>query len=301
MLRTIVRQIVPKPVSNIVRKFYYESKLRKAKAAFKNAGTESAVLDKGILSQLHQQYKFDTYVSYDAESLLNRGLERFNEIKQMIGDDFASIRSCFEVGCGDGMVCSVFAGNGIQATALDFDDHMFDERAKQNGVTFLVADANSLPLPNEIFDLVFSYNSFEHIMEPERALSECLRVLKPGGYLYITFNPMYLAPKGFHAYKSTQVPFLQVLFDERTIKDFIKINHLPDITFSFTALNKRSVSDYRKMLQQFADRIVVKRYHEIPDYYGLELISRFPSCFRNHSNQIDDFIISGIDLLAKKK
>ncbi len=47
-----------------------------------------------------------------------------------------------------------------------------------------------LPFPSHSVDLVCSFNVFEHVADPDRVLAECIRVLKPGGYLYFNF-PSY--------------------------------------------------------------------------------------------------------------
>ena len=50
----------------------------------------------------------------------------------------------------------------------------------------------SLPFPDESFDIVYSANVLEHTEEPERVLMESLRVLRPGGWLHMEM-PNYLS------------------------------------------------------------------------------------------------------------
>ncbi len=45
----------------------------------------------------------------------------------------------------------------------------------------------ALIFPDETFDLVYSSNVLEHVQDPARVLSESVRVLKPGGYLFFTY------------------------------------------------------------------------------------------------------------------
>jgi SAM-dependent methyltransferase len=50
----------------------------------------------------------------------------------------------------------------------------------------------SLPFPDESFDIVYSANVLEHTADPERVLGEALRVLRPGGWLHMEM-PNYLS------------------------------------------------------------------------------------------------------------
>jgi ubiquinone/menaquinone biosynthesis C-methylase UbiE len=52
-------------------------------------------------------------------------------------------------------------------------------------VSFQTGDARALDLPDASFDLVVFHTVLCHIPEPERALREARRVLRPGGWLAI--------------------------------------------------------------------------------------------------------------------
>ena len=52
--------------------------------------------------------------------------------------------------------------------------------ARRN-VSFVVADATSMPWPDDAFDRVLNTCVIHHVSDPEQALEEIRRVLKPGG------------------------------------------------------------------------------------------------------------------------
>ncbi|RPI57433.1 MAG: class I SAM-dependent methyltransferase [Acidobacteria bacterium] len=57
---------------------------------------------------------------------------------------------------------------------------------RQEGVRFVCGDATRLEFDAQSFDAVTMFDVLEHIPDDGRAISEALRVLKPGGYLLIS-------------------------------------------------------------------------------------------------------------------
>jgi SAM-dependent methyltransferase len=84
-----------------------------------------------------------------------------------------------------------FAGGEVVAIDVEPSPAWCDEP----GLTFAVADAETLPFPDARFDLVHSKDSLHHMGSPERALAEYRRVLKQGGSALILeanrYNPLF--------------------------------------------------------------------------------------------------------------
>jgi SAM-dependent methyltransferase len=71
--------------------------------------------------------------------------------------------------------------------------------------TDVVADAHKLPFASESFDAVVTFNTFEHLINPEIAAGEIHRVLKPGGRLILHtafLQPVHEPP--YHFYNTTE-------------------------------------------------------------------------------------------------
>jgi SAM-dependent methyltransferase len=69
--------------------------------------------------------------------------------------------------------------------------------SNQNGI-LLKMDATDLRFPDRYFDTIFSISTFEHILDIEKALAEIKRVLKTGGYAFLSFEPIWSSPAGHH-------------------------------------------------------------------------------------------------------
>lgn len=57
-----------------------------------------------------------------------------------------------------------------------------------NAVEFYVADFHSLPFPDNSVDHVWSMEAFYYATQPQKALSEIRRILRPGGTFYCAVN-----------------------------------------------------------------------------------------------------------------
>lgn len=63
-----------------------------------------------------------------------------------------------------------------------------------------IADALALPFADETFELVLSQAVIEHVTDPQRYADEIVRVLRPGGLVYVEgafLQPVHQAPAHF--------------------------------------------------------------------------------------------------------
>jgi len=73
-------------------------------------------------------------------------------------------------------------------------------KAFSSACTLMNSDARKLPHKDESFSAIFSIAAFEHINDLDKALLEMYRVLKPGGYVYADFGPIWSSSVGHHVY-----------------------------------------------------------------------------------------------------
>jgi ubiquinone/menaquinone biosynthesis C-methylase UbiE len=97
-----------------------------------------------------------------------------------------------EIGCAAGILANALApyvreyvGIDVTPTAIQFA-RTLSRQLRQFNTRFIVADAHELPFPAASFDLLITTETYEHLIEPMRALREFHRVLRPGGHIVIT-------------------------------------------------------------------------------------------------------------------
>ena len=81
-----------------------------------------------------------------------------------------------ELGCGSGILKNLhpnWIGLDISSTAL--------KRASPSSV--VTCDVQNMPIRDEVIDAIISFNTLEHIQNPEMVLEECCRVLLSEGML----------------------------------------------------------------------------------------------------------------------
>lgn len=294
------KAILPESVFNKTKEFILNRKFQQAFHRWRASEEENEFLSEEVLYYLARNYKFESYYDYDAESLMKRGVERAEELFTYLPADHSDFVRFLELGCGDGMVSSALQKKGKEATAVDFSDSFFDERAKQAGVRLIKADAASMPFENGSFDVIFSYNAFEHFPDPGKVYNECVRLLRKGGYLVMIFQPIYYAPYGMHFYKHVPIPYSQFLFEESLLKKYIADNKLPEFNFE-TFLNKWSIDNFRDLWRKYDSDMLRIQYEEIKDYSALDLVINYPGCFKGKSNNFENFVIAGIHAVFVKK
>jgi ubiquinone/menaquinone biosynthesis C-methylase UbiE len=88
-----------------------------------------------------------------------------------------------EIGCGIGSIVVELARQGYDITGSDISHEAIAYGLKKYGdIKLEVQAAETLQYENETFDIVLSFDLFEHITQIDRHISEVFRVLRPGGY-----------------------------------------------------------------------------------------------------------------------
>jgi ubiquinone/menaquinone biosynthesis C-methylase UbiE len=131
--------------------------------------------------------------------MLPEGTDSYGELRyrlrclDKLGYRFRGDERVLDVGSGDGGVARLLRQRVGEVIAVDVEP---SERWRdRDGISFTVADAEQLPFGDGEFDVIHSKDSLHHMDDPERAIAEYRRVLKPGGAALIIeanrYNPIF--------------------------------------------------------------------------------------------------------------
>jgi SAM-dependent methyltransferase len=94
-----------------------------------------------------------------------------------------------DVGCGVGGPSRALAAFGCRVVAVDVLPAVIRaaaDRTEDGTVMFAAADAETLPLEDEVFDQVWCLGTLAHVRDPLRFAREAARVLRPAGVVVLT-------------------------------------------------------------------------------------------------------------------
>lgn len=295
-IRDLAKRIVPKPLLISGWQAFCRFRARKARAAFQQAGTTPEYLGQDVLARLQQYYtpvKWDYH--YDEESLRRRGHQRARQMLDLVREEQADLQHFLDLGAWDGMSCAALQQMGKRSVGIDIRAEGFEQAAAHSGVAFLQMDAAELGFTENSFDFAFSYNSFEHFPDPEAVLCEAIRVVRPGGFIYLEFGPLYWSEKGAHQFRAINVPYNQCLFSRETLEAYAAAEGLELMGFFW--MNEWSIDQYRTLWKKYEAQLERILYYETYNADHVDLIVRYPSCFKSKSDNFDDFLVAYIEVL----
>jgi len=95
-------------------------------------------------------------------------------------------RSLLDVGCGIGVFLDHAQKAGWNVVGLELSPAVANYAREENGFNVLNASIESnTNLPSNAFDVITLFGVIEHLAFPNRAIEECVRMLRPGGVLIL--------------------------------------------------------------------------------------------------------------------
>lgn len=158
-------------------------------------------------------------------------------------------RSILEIGIGNGEISAgLFKKHSQIDVGIDVDNSGLETaRATNKYKKVFCINAENMPFKSASFNTVVSNSSFEHIISDLKAVSEVARVLKKGGYFFVTVPSEYL-PQWVLSYEEKR--------NKNTAKE--KLESFNNRTQHF---HYHSFSEWRKVFLKNNLSIVFHKYY----------------------------------------
>ena len=130
----------------------------------------------------------------------------------------------------------------------------------------------------EEFDIIFSWETFEHITNPKEALKRIHRALKPGGISFHNYNPFFCISGG-HSMCTLDYPFAHTFLTNEDFKNYVNTiipdsspEKYADLSYEFFTknLNRMTQNDLREYLEN--ENFNVLDFIAMPDFNVLQNI-----------------------------
>jgi len=170
-----------------------------------------------------------------------------------------------DLGCGHGSLCIDIALSGakrvigidLSSRLINFANENLRLNYPQLITTVEFRCQNIQEAPETDVDYFVSKNTFEHIIGLEQVLAEMKERLKPNGYIYTGFGPLWNSPFGDHYRTKMPIPWMHAFFTERFIVNWRNLFSEKKITsIQDLGLNALSLAEYRHILNSCGMTIV---------------------------------------------
>lgn len=193
-------------------------------------------------------------------------------LKKYSAEEMFAEKTVADIGCGAAGKSLYYAAGGADKVygveILEKYRQEADGLASKLGLSdkfeFVCADAAHLPFDDSSIDTMIMNDAMEHVDEPEKVLSECRRVLKPGGRLYVNFPP-YHHPFGAHLSDLIYIPWVHLFFSEKVLieayenlakacpdgeeRTSFRISKRADGTKYFSYINHMTIKRFERILR----------------------------------------------------
>jgi SAM-dependent methyltransferase len=298
-METLIKRAIPHRLYSILRSAITTHRKWQTRRSLKRGLPTPEWLEEPMIRPLQERYPPFEVQQYDPESLIKRGREQAQKITSLCRKHKLKAKSFLELGCGSGHVSGALINRGNRVTGVDLISEDYDPKTRKNGLDFVQSDVTRLPFRKNSFDFIYSFDSFEHISNPEDSLREATAVLVPGGHIYLNFGPLYRSPFGLHAYHTLPIPYLQHLFPKQVLDKTSADRKLDPINWA--QVNRWTIRQYRDMWRKNSATLKPVFYREHLADQHLDLVREFPSCFRSKIEDLDDLVIASVEVLFQKK
>lgn len=228
---------------------------------------------------------------FDPEKSLTLLRRAFPDFDELIRD-----KTVLDFGCGTGRQAAGLAlGGARHVTGLDTNEQTLSKaRALLNHLDLgsRVSLASALSPDQDRFDVIISQNAMEHFPEPGTVLETMTELLADEGRILVSFGPPWLAPYGSHMHFFTKMPWVNVIFSEKTVMAVRSkfrddgARHYEEVE---SGLNRMTAARFERLIESSG---LTDEYRRFDCVKGLDFLAAVPG--------IREFFINHISAILKK-
>ena len=152
-------------------------------------------------------------------------------------------KQVLEIGCSIATDGLEFAKAGAIYTGVDLTPHSIELAEERFDIfnvpgSFVVANAEELPFPNESFDHIYSFGVIHHAPRPEKIAAEMHRILRKGG----TFTVMLYNRDSINYY-------LEIMFLRKIFRLCLLPKPMPALIATLTGFDRSKLEGHRSVLR----------------------------------------------------
>ena len=199
--------------------------------------------------------------------------------------DFNSIikdKKVLDYGCGDGFQALAILDSGARyVMGVDLSEQ------RLRHARHMVSNKENIEFSNTIrgkFDVVISQNAIEHFSEPGKSLAQMTDSLAEGGRILITFGPPWFAPYGAHMHFFTKVPWVHLLWSEKSVWRVQSRYRDDGGTMKYkSGLNEMSIRKFESLIEASGLKAEWTFYHAVKN---MNLLAHIPILRELFINQV---------------
>ncbi len=171
-------------------------------------------------------------------------ISRYQSVLTMVKDKIV-----LDVASGTGYGAKMISNHAKHVTAVDYNADALayaQENYGADNISYVEADAHSLPFKDATFDVVVSFETIEHLKRPDVFVQEVKRVLKPDGVFCVSTpnDDEFMEGNTFHIHEF-RLPELQEIINEhfRNAKYYCQATYLGVALMNFDEMRAGGVVD----------------------------------------------------------
>ena len=145
-------------------------------------------LDKKTVESFGEEWT--TFHGFAEKDITTSGDKYFDIVTEEMLNSNSSV---IDIGCGSGRFIRYLKGRYKKIVGVDPSSAIFAADSligPDDQVELIQASTDNLPFPDNYFDFGYSLGVLHHIPDTQKALNDCVKKIKPGGYflLYLYYN-----------------------------------------------------------------------------------------------------------------